>query len=79
MDGSYLKLRTVSVGYTFPKSMIRKMFMNNLRVYASADNLFTIKAKDYRGFDPSSIDADGVQWWNFPVPRNFVIGLNVGF
>lgn len=79
MNGSYLKLRSITLGYTFPKSIIQKIKMNNLRVYASADNLFTITAKDYRGFDPSSIASNGVQWWNFPVPRNFVIGLNVGF
>lgn len=79
MNGNYLKLRSITVGYTFPKTMIQKIRMSNLRVYASADNLVTITAKDYRGFDPSSIGADGVQWWNYPVPRNFVIGLNVGF
>ena len=79
MNGSYLKLRSITLGYTLPKSMIQKLSMNNLRVFVNADNLFTVTAKDYRGFDPSGIGADGVQWWNFPIPRNFVVGLTVGF
>lgn len=79
MNGNYLKLRSITLGYTFPKSISSKMYMSNLRIFANADNLFTVTAKDYRGFDPSGIGADGVQWWNFPVPRNFMFGLSVGF
>lgn len=79
MNGNYLKLRSITLGYTLPKSLIEKVSMNNLRVFVNADNLFTVTAKDYRGFDPSGIGADGMQWWNFPIPRNFVVGLTVGF
>lgn len=79
MNGSYLKLRSVTLGYSLPKRMISKISMNHLRLFVNADNLFTVTAKDYRGFDPSGIGANGIQWWNFPIPRNFVVGLTVGF
>lgn len=79
MKGDYLKLRSLTVGYNFPRTITQKMHMNNLRIFMNADNVFTISAKDYRGFDPSGIGADGVQWWNFPVSRNFVFGVTVGF
>ncbi|MGN6510667.1 MAG: TonB-dependent receptor, partial [Chitinophaga sp.] len=49
-DGSYLRLKTVALGYNFPGSMIRRLKMNSLRVYASAQNLFTWTR--YTGFDP---------------------------
>ena len=42
-DGSYLKLRNIELGYTFPAKVTNKMMMKNLRVYASARNVFTLK------------------------------------
>jgi TonB-linked SusC/RagA family outer membrane protein len=79
MDASYLKLRSVSLGYTLPQSVIKNIGMKNLRLFVNADNLYTFSAKDYRGFDPSGIGANGVQWWNYPVPRNVLFGATIGF
>jgi len=79
MDASYLKLRSISLGYTVPKDVIRPLGMKNLRIFVNADNLYTFSAKNYRGFDPSGVDANGIQWWNYPVPRNYMFGLTVGF
>lgn len=42
-DGSYLKLRTIELGYTFPESMVKKAMISRLRAYVSANNVFTIK------------------------------------
>lgn len=77
MNGNYVKLRNITLGYTFPAELTRSFYVNSLRVYVQTDNLYTWGAKNYRGFDPSSVGADGVQWWNFPQPRNIVFGVNV--
>jgi len=78
MDGSYLKLRSLQVGYTFPKNICKKLMLSNLRVFFSADNLFTVCSSDYIGFDPET-RANGFQQWVYPMPRNFIFGLSFGF
>ena len=79
MSRSYLKLRSLSVGYTLPKSLLRNTFIDNVRVFMNAENLYTWTASDYRGFDPSGVGANGVQWWNYPLARSVVFGLTLGF
>ncbi|MBQ9230313.1 MAG: TonB-dependent receptor [Prevotella sp.] len=79
MNGNYVKLRNITLGYTFPSSLTEKIYISRLRVYVQADNLYTWGASDYRGLDPASVGANGVQWWNFPQSRNVVFGLNVSF
>ena len=78
MDGSYLRLRSLQVGYTFPKNICQKIMLSNLRVFFSADNLFTVRSSSYIGFDPET-RADGIQQWVYPMPRNFIFGLSFGF
>lgn len=79
MDGDYLKIRSLTLGYTFPFKWTEKAFISRLRLYVQADNIYTFGAGNYRGFDPSGIGANGVQWWNFPTPRNVVFGANISF
>ena len=77
MSGDYLKIQNIVLGYTLPSTVISKL--NSVRVYASASNLYTFAASNYRGFDPGSIGANGVQWWNYPTPRSYILGLSVNF
>ncbi len=79
MDRSYLKLRSVSLGYTLPKAWLKGKFIDNARVFVNAENLHTWTAKNYRGFDPSGVGANGVQWWNYPLASSVVFGLTLGF
>ena len=79
MSRSYLKLRSLSLGYTFPKEWIKNLYLSNARIFVNAENLYTWTASDYRGFDPSGVGADGVQWWNYPLSRSIVFGLTLGF
>ena len=79
MKGDYLKIKNIQLGYRLPDSFLKKLKINSIRVYVSADNLYTFTAKDYRGFDPAGIGADGIQWWNYPTPRNVMFGINIGF
>ncbi|PWJ58651.1 TonB-linked SusC/RagA family outer membrane protein [Dyadobacter jejuensis] len=81
-DGSYFRLRSVSMGYTFPKSLLGSR-IQSLRAYASATNLFT--STKYIGFNPevnNQAGLTGVQgedYGAYPLSRNFTFGLNVTF
>ena len=79
MKGDYLKIRSLSLGYTLPKSLLKDTFINKVRLFMDAENLYTFTAKNYRGMDPAVVGANGVQWWNYPVARSFMFGVTVGF
>ena len=72
-DGSFLKLRNVQLGYNVPKTFARKMRMERLRFYLSAQNLLTIKSKEFTGVDPENAN------YGYPIPMNLTFGINVGF
>lgn len=72
-DGSYLKLRNVQVGYVLPRKITEKIRMQKLRVYVSAQNLLTIKSKNFTGVDPENPN------FGYPIPTNVTFGLNVAF
>ncbi len=82
-DASYLRLNNLTFGYTFPKQLINKAYISNLRVYASAYNLFTLTG--YSGFDPEVNTkpngglTPGVDWGAYPRSLSFVFGLNLSF
>lgn len=82
-DGSYVRLKNIVFGYTLPASLTRKFYVNNLRVYAAAQNLFTIT--DYSGLDPEvntfsgSNTALGTDFLTFPQARTITFGVNIGF
>jgi hypothetical protein len=79
-SGSYLKLRQLSIGYTLPEYLTDKAGIENVRVYASANNLLTIS--NYLGFDPE-VGGDnlnrGSDTLPFPNPRSMVLGIQIGF
>ncbi|RZK99764.1 MAG: TonB-dependent receptor, partial [Hymenobacter sp.] len=81
-DGSFMRLRTLTVGYTFPKTLVGAAHLNSLRVYAQALNLFT--STPYSGLDPEVNSQSGVantkniDWATVPQPRTFQVGLTVG-
>lgn len=79
MNGNYLKIKSISIGYNLPKSVLEPLHMQSLRIFANFENLYTFHAKDYRGFDPSSVGHNGSAWWNYPQARSFILGLNIGF
>lgn len=78
MDGKYLKLRSLTLGYTVPKAVMAKTrYVGSLRVFMEAENLYTFTSKSYIGMDPAGIDATGIQWWNTPQSRSFIFGLTM--
>lgn len=78
MSRNYLKLRSMSLGYSLPKAWVKKAGLDNARIFVNAENLYTWTASDYRGFDPSGVGANGDQWWNYPLARSVVFGVQVG-
>lgn len=75
-DGSYLKIKNVTLGYTIPARITEKIRLGSARVYFSAQNLLTIT--DYTGFDPE-VPANGIDLNVYPVTRTFSAGVNIVF
>lgn len=87
-DGSYARLKNLSLGYTVPDAFLQSIAKNsisNLRIYVSAQNLFTIT--DYSGYDPeiavrTEIDQSlgmGIDFGQFPAARTFLGGIQLTF
>ncbi len=80
-DGSYMRIKNVSVGYTVPAKYTKKAFISRLRVYGMVDNLVTWTK--YWGFDPEissgSGNAQGIDRGVYPQPRTWTVGVNVAF
>ena len=70
-DASYVRLRNISIGYSFPKKLISALKMSNLRIYASGTNLWTLTK--YLSYSPEASASA------YPEPETFVAGLNVSF
>lgn len=84
-DGSYLRLKTLSLSYTLPHTMLEKTGLGHLQLYVTAENLFTITK--YKGYDPevnaSPFQNDpvvsGIDFGTYPQTRTFIFGVNVEF
>ncbi len=82
-DGSYLRLKNITLSYNIPRSITDKIRLSNLRAFVSATNLITLTK--YTGYDPevSSYNANdaqiGVDFSNYPQSKIFNFGLNVSF
>ncbi|WP_255607386.1 SusC/RagA family TonB-linked outer membrane protein [Pedobacter polysacchareus] len=75
-NGSYLRIRNVTLGYTLPKFLTNKLKTGAVRVYGTANNLFTITK--YSGFDPEiGMDNYGLDVGRYPQARSFLLGLSV--
>ncbi len=82
-DGSYTRLKTITLGYTFPKAILDKIKLSKLRVYATANNLLTFTK--YTGWDPE-VNTDyqtgiaaGTDFYSAPQSKTITVGLNLGF
>lgn len=81
-DGSYLRLKNITLGYTVPSQLIRKWHLSKMRVYGTAQNLFCLTK--YSGYDPevnmrNSPLMPGFDWGAYPKSRVFTFGLEVQF
>jgi hypothetical protein len=82
-DGSYLRLKTLSLAYNLPKKWLAPMKLDWVQVYANVQNLFTITG--YDGYDPElgsigqSVILQGIDNYRYPSPRIYNFGLKVNF
>ena len=82
-DGSYFRIKNLTVGYDFPKNLIKKAYMTRCRVYFSADNLWT--ATKFSGMDPeislttTTYELAGMYSNNYPVGRTYQAGVEISF
>lgn len=80
-DGSYLRLQNLAIGYTFPKKLTHKIHIDKLRIYFSANNLYTWT--NYSGYNPevslstSNALTSGTDYGTYPLSKTFMIGLNI--
>ena len=75
---SFLKLKNVQLGYTFPKNMMSHLGIQKLYLYANAQNMGTLVNKNYEGFDPErDLTNSGENY--YPIPKIISIGANVNF
>ena len=81
-DGSFLRLKTLTFGYTLPKTITSRAGIDNLRIYFAAQNLFSFD--NYSGYDPEVSIKDsaltpGLDFSAYPRARSFSFGVNLGF
>jgi TonB-linked SusC/RagA family outer membrane protein len=82
-DGSYLRIKNITLGYTFNREFMQRYHISSLRIYASAQNLFTFT--NYSGLDPevnyggNSTQLVGTDFFTFPQARTITFGLNLKF
>ena len=86
-DGSFLRLNTVTIGYTLPANLVKKAKMQRIRIYGAIYNALTFTS--YPGLDPevntnisqggASYPTIGLDWGSYPRARSFTAGVNVEF
>jgi TonB-dependent starch-binding outer membrane protein SusC len=81
-DGSYLRLKTLSLGYSLPAKLLKKLKISKLRTYVTAQNLFTFS--NYSGYDPevsirNSALTPGLDFSSYPRAASINVGINAGF
>jgi TonB-linked SusC/RagA family outer membrane protein len=82
-DGSYIRLKTINLGYNLPKSICNKIKMDRVRVYVAGANLWTLT--NYTGYDPeassfsSSDGRAGIDNSNYPQSKTYTVGIDVTF
>ena len=81
-DGSYLRLKNITLGYTLPENLTRRLYVSKLRVYATAQNLFCLTK--YSGYDPevntlTSPLMPGLDWGAYPKSNVYTFGVELQF
>jgi TonB-dependent starch-binding outer membrane protein SusC len=82
-DGSFMRIRNVSLGYNIPSAALSRLGLQAARVYTTANNLFTFTS--YPGLDPEvsnagdNMRAAGLDYGGYPLPRTFTLGVNLTF
>ena len=80
-DGSFVRLKNISIGYKLPKTLLTRIGLNKLRFYVSADNLLTFT--EYDGYDPevgnNGLSKRGLDYGRYPITQQFRGGFQLEF
>jgi TonB-dependent starch-binding outer membrane protein SusC len=89
-DASYLRIQNIQLGYSFSQQVLDKIGMTKFRIYTSINNLYTFTK--YNGYDPGQSNGPqnqdnvsnspigaGIDYGFYPIPRTYMLGLNVNF
>jgi hypothetical protein len=77
-SGAFFKIKQIQLGYTLPKSVLKKIYLENLRFYVSLDNFFTFT--NYKGSDPEvhgSSSAMAIDYGGYPMSKSVSFGFNL--
>ncbi len=78
-DASYIRLKSLEVGYTFNMDILRKVGIDNLRIYTNGHNLLTIADPFVKPFDPEKIEGAYQAGLTYPLMRSFNLGVDINF
>lgn len=78
-DASYVRLKSLELGYTLPKKIVRKIGFENVRFFVTGHNLFTITDSFVKPFDPEKIEGAYSAGFTYPLTKSYNIGVNVNF
>lgn len=80
-DASFLRIQNLQLGYSLPETLINRVKLNKVRIYASVNNVYTFTK--YKGYDPAANSGNpisgGIDYGYYPTPRIYMLGLNVNF
>ena len=77
-SSDFLRINNITVGYTLPDVILKKIAVEKLRIYASVDNLYTFTSKEFVGWTPDTYES-GLISWQFPGVTNFIAGIQITF
>lgn len=78
-DASYLRVKSIEIGYTIPRKLTTKIGIESLRIYSTGHNLLTITDPFVKAFDPEKLEGINNEGFTYPLMRNFNLGININF
>jgi len=79
MNASYLRMKSLELGYTVPEKITKKLSLERIRIYTNAHNLFTLADPFLKQFDPEKTEGDYSAGYNYPLTKSFNLGVNISF
>lgn len=78
-NATYLRMKSLELGYSLPQDIIKRIRLQNVRIYANAQNLLTFSDPFLKQFDPEKSEGDYDAGYNYPLTKSFNFGINVSF
>jgi hypothetical protein len=80
-DASFVRIQNIQLGYSLPSKVLDKLGMTKIRLYTAVNNLYTFTK--YKGYDPGASNGapigGGIDYGFYPIPRTYILGLNLNF